>query len=112
MAMSKFGDHGEGMNVAPKTTSDNSHTYSMANSTVNSSHSIPTSMPCPKSVILLETAQKKVKNDKTQDKLEDAYRKVQELKESGQKPNISQIALQFDIPCATLDHCVNGQLSK
>ena len=32
--------------------------------------------------------------------------------ESGQKPNISQIALQFDILCSTLNHCVNGQPSQ
>ena len=69
-------------------------------------------MPRPKSVVSLEMALKRAKNDKTRNQLEDAYRKVQEIKESGQKPNISQIALQFDVPRATLSHRVNGRPSK
>src|SRR5258706_1888159 len=69
-------------------------------------------MPCPKSIASLETALIKARNDQTQDRLEDAYKKVQEIKKSGQKPNISQIALEFDVPRATLNHCVNGRPSK
>ena len=69
-------------------------------------------MPRPKSVVSQEVALNKAKNDKIRDRLEDAYRKVQEITESGQKPNISQIALQFDVPRSTLNHCVNGRPSK
>jgi hypothetical protein len=69
-------------------------------------------MPCPKSAAALEMALNRAKNDKTQDRLEEAYKKVQEIKDLGQKPNISQITLEFDVPCPMLNHHVLGQPSK
>jgi hypothetical protein len=69
-------------------------------------------MPCPKLVVSLEMALNKAKNDKIQDRLDNTYKKVQEIKESSQKLNISQITLEFDVPYTTLHHCVNGWPSK
>lgn len=59
-------------------------------------------MPCPKLVACLEMALNKEKNDSIQERLQDAYKKVQEIKESGQKPNISQITLEFNVPHITV----------
>jgi len=69
-------------------------------------------MPRPKSIASLETALKKAKNNETQDRLEEALKKVQELTESGKKPNITQIALEFKVPRTTLGHHANGRPSK
>jgi len=82
MAMAEFCDPGEGTGVTPKMTSDNSHACTMAKWHHKHLSFHPNKHALPK--VSCDTGNE-AKNDKIRDRLEDAYKKVQEIKESGQE---------------------------
>jgi len=68
--------------------------------------------PPKKSAKSLRKVLHMTENEEKRDRLEKALLEVQELKKSGKKANICQIALKHNVSCSTLGHQANGHTSK
>src|SRR5713101_739698 len=69
-------------------------------------------MPPKKSAESLRKVLHMTENEEKRDRLEKALLEVQELKKSGKKASIHQIALKHNVSHSTLGHQANGCTSK